>query len=195
MDRNAIREILQTKLSPKRFEHTLGVEYTAGCLAICHNVDVEKALYAGLLHDCAKHIKDEKKIDKCRKYDIPVNEFELATPELLHAKIGAFYAKTKYEIQDEEIITAIKFHTTGRPNMTDLEMIIFIADYIEPNRKPLPNIDSIRKLAFSSLPQCTLAILNNMVNYLKTTDVVIDTTTIETYEYYQNLLNNKGEKR
>ncbi len=184
MDRTEMREKLEKKLTRKRYEHSLGVEYTAGCMAMVHGADIEKALTAGLLHDCAKCISGEEKIEKCIRHNLPINRVERKNPELLHAKLGAYYAKEKYGVQDREILSAIEFHTTGKPDMNLLEKIIFIADYIEPNRKPLHEIEEIRHEAFTDLDKCIVHILKNTLSYLEHSDADTDQTSIDTYNYY-----------
>lgn len=186
MDRIAIRERLSEKINKRRMEHILGVEYTATALAMRYGVDIEQAALSGLLHDCAKHIANEKKLRKCEENNIPISHAERNNPELLHAKLGAYYAKKKYGIEDEEILSAIAYHTTGKPDMTTLEKIIYIADYIEPNRNQAPKLTLLRKLAFEDLDQCLIAILENTLEFLTTTNSEIDETTIQTYEYYKN---------
>jgi predicted HD superfamily hydrolase involved in NAD metabolism len=188
MNRIEMTEKLKTKLSEKRFEHSVGVEYTAGSLAFVHGVDVEKALVAGLLHDCAKYLSAEKKISRCKKYNLPISKCERENPELLHAKLSAVYAKEKYGVKDEDILSAITWHTTGKPKMSKLDKIIYIADYIEPNRNLLPEIDIIRQEAYTDLDKCLLHILRNCVNYLDGRGAVTDPTTRETYEYYKKKL-------
>ena len=107
---------------------------------------------------------------------------------LLHAKVGAVYAKDKYGVEDEDILNAITYHTTGRPAMSLLEKIVFIADYIEPYRDPLLNLDEIRKIAYENLDQAIVMISENTLDYLKDIGVAIDTMTNETYEYYKSKL-------
>jgi predicted HD superfamily hydrolase involved in NAD metabolism len=184
-DMDDIRAMLKNKLSEKRYEHTLGVEYTAAALAMRYGADMKKARLAGLLHDCAKYFPGEKLIAKCKKHQLPVNEYEQAFPELLHAKVGACLAQAKYGVTDEEILSAITWHTTGRPEMTQLDKIIYIADYIEPNRDKAPNLAEIRALAFQDLDTCLAAILSHTLSYLKEKGSVIDPTTFATYEYYK----------
>ncbi|MGN0155568.1 MAG: bis(5'-nucleosyl)-tetraphosphatase (symmetrical) YqeK [Lachnospiraceae bacterium] len=187
MDRLQMTEKLKEKLPPKRFEHSIGVEYTAGTMAFMYGVDYEKALIAGLLHDCAKYVPNDKKITKCEKRKIPISDCEYKNPELLHAKLSAVYAKEKYGVDDKEILSAITYHTTGKPAMTTLEKIIYIADFIEPNRNVLPEMDMIRKEAYSDLDQCLLHILHNSMHYLCKKGSVLDPITQETYEYYSKL--------
>lgn len=187
MDRLEMRERLQNKLTKKRFEHSLGVEYVSGCLAIVHGADVEKALIAGLLHDCAKCLSAEEKISRCKKHGLPISSVELENPELLHAKLGAFYAREKYGIKDEEILSAIEFHTTGKPAMTIMEKLVFVADYIEPNRKVLPEIAEIRKEAFTDIDRSIVHILRNTLSYLDSGECgSTDEMSVQTYNYYMN---------
>lgn len=187
MNRLEMRERLQSKLTKKRFEHSLGVEYVAGCLAMIYGVDIDKALTAGLLHDCAKCLSSEDKISKCKKHNLPISDVELRNPELLHAKLGSLYAKEKYGVQDDEILSAIEFHTTGKPAMSLLEKIIFVADYIEPNRKPLPQIDEIRREAFTDLDKSIVHILKNTLSYLESEECGdTDEMSIKTYNYFMD---------
>ena len=180
-----IRAILKNKLSESRYEHTLGVEYTAAALAMRYGADIEKARVAGLLHDCAKYFPGEKLLSKCKKHNLPVNRYEEDYPELLHAKVGAHLASVKYGVKDEEILSAITWHTTGRPEMTLLDKIIYIADYMEPNRNKASDLPEIRYLAFQDIDECLITILSHTLNYLKEKGSVIDPTTFATYEYYR----------
>lgn len=184
-----IKRKVDRYLDTERFEHTVGVMYTASALAMCHRVDLDKSLVAGLLHDCAKAIPSEKKIKLCEKYDIPISHSERENPGLLHAKLGAYLAKKKYDIEDEEILDAITYHTTGRPGMSPLEKIIYIADYIEPNRNAAPNLPAARALAFQNLNECLYLILKDSLEYLKTKNDPIDPMTEKTYLYYKKRLN------
>jgi predicted HD superfamily hydrolase involved in NAD metabolism len=185
MDRQQMKEKLKRKLPEKRFEHSIGVEYTAATMAFMYGVDIEKAMTAGLLHDCAKYVPNEKKIKKCQKRGIAISQCERRNPELLHAKLSAVYAKEKYGVKDKEVLSAIAYHTTGKPDMTTLEKIIYIADYIEPNRNILPEMDLIRREAYTDLDVCLFHILKNTMNYLGKKESNIDPITRETYEYYK----------
>ena len=184
---NQIRQKLQKQQDPIRFEHTVGVMYTAASLAMRYDADMESALIAGLLHDCAKGFSREKKLEMCAAYGLPVSEAEKQNPGLLHAKLGAYLAKNEYHIQDEAILDAITWHTTGRPEMTLLDKIIYIADYIEPNRNQAPNLKHLRQLAFTDLDECLYQILEASLVYLKSRDEVIDPMTEKTYLYYKEV--------
>ena len=184
MELEQIREKLSHILKKSRYLHSLGVEETAGNLAILYGYDMKKARIAGILHDCAKHLSEQELLAECTNHHIPISEVEKQCPFLLHAKVGAFYAGTKYGINDEEILNAITYHTTGRPSMSLLERIIFIADYVEPNRGALPGIDQIRMAAGKDLDSAVVMILENTLNYLLNHAKMIDTMTLETYHYY-----------
>lgn len=179
---------LQKELDAERYQHTLGVMYTAASLAMCHGENIEHALIAGALHDCAKCIPGREKIKLCKKYNLEVTLVEEKNPSLLHAKLGAYLAQKKYDIVDQDILNAIKSHTTGRPEMTLLEKIIYIADYMEPGRTELPNMAEVRTLAFKNIDDCLYRILEDSLVYLKTRDLPIDIMTEKSYNYYKQEL-------
>ena len=185
-----LRRAMEKIQDGKRFEHTLGVEYTAAALAMRYDCDVRKAQIAGLLHDCAKCLTDEKRLSICRKHKIPITTLEKKNPFLLHAKVGAYLARNKYGIKNQDILNAICNHTTGRQNMSTLEKIVFIADYIEPGRTHAPNLAEIRKLAFVDLDKAFLRILKDTLDYLNDTGGDIDPMTEETWKFY----NNRGQE-
>ncbi|WP_026651202.1 bis(5'-nucleosyl)-tetraphosphatase (symmetrical) YqeK [Butyrivibrio proteoclasticus] len=177
---------LEKELKPDRYVHTLGVAYTAASLAMAHGADVEKALIAGLLHDCAKCMSHEEQIKICEKNKIDITEVERKNHSLLHAKAGVYIARTKYDVYDTEILGAIRWHTTGKEDMSLLEKIVYIADFIEPNRKPLEGMDQIRKEAFTDIDKCLAHILHDSVIYLKTIGKEIDEMTMTAYDYYKD---------
>jgi predicted HD superfamily hydrolase involved in NAD metabolism len=182
---------LKTKLDKERFEHTIGVMYTAGALAMRYEYDVKSAMLAGLMHDCAKCIPNEKKITLCEKHNISITDLERANPFLLHAKLGAFLAMHKYRIRDKEIISSILNHTTGKPNMDLLDKIIFIADYIEPRRDKAPYLDERRKEAFVDIDKAMYEILGDTLEYLNNNLGDIDPMTEKAYDYYKQLNDQK----
>lgn len=188
MRTNTARKIahdLKKELDRERYEHTVGVCYTAVALAMRYGYDLEKAELAGLLHDCAKCIPLEKKLKLCKKHNIPITEAEAAHPALLHAKLGAFLAKKEYDVADTEILEAIKNHTTGKPSMGLLDKIIYVADYIEPHRCKAPRLEVVRQTAFIDLDEALLMILGDTLQYLQERGIEIDPLTEETYQYYK----------
>ena len=186
---------MEKVMDKKRYQHTLGVAATASCMAMRFQTDPYKAYLAGLLHDNAKCISNDKKLSVCAKNKLSVNAAEEKNPDLLHAKVGSFLAKDKYKISDEQILSAILWHTTGKPEMTVLEQIIYIADYIEPLRKPQKNMEIVRRLAFEDLDRCMLEILSGTIQYLQDKQAAIDEITMKTYQYYAGLCNKQDERK
>ena len=190
-----LRKKVKDAMTKARYEHTLGVEFTAAALAMRYGVSIEKAEIAGLLHDCAKCIDDEDKFDDCKKYKIELTDVEKKNPFLIHSKLGAVYAKKIYGIDDELILLAIRYHTTGRPDMTLLEKIIYIADYIEPGRDKAPNLKEIRKMAFMDIDEAMYLILKDTLSYLDKEDGEKDELTKDTYYFYKNIHDMKQEEK
>ena len=187
-DLKLLQKHMKEELTEDRFEHTLGVMYTAEALAMRYGVDMNKAAVAGLLHDCAKCIPNNQKIKLCKKHDIEITEMEKKNPSLLHAKLGAYMAKKAYGVSDEEILSAIRWHTTGKPDMTMLDIIIYMADYIEPNRDKAPNLREIRRLCFENIELALYEVLKGTLEYLSSKPEAIDPMTKTSFEYYQNKL-------
>lgn len=188
MELHEIRKKLKKELDKGRYEHTRGVMYTAGCLAMAHGYSMEKAMLAGLLHDCAKCIPNDEKIALCEKNHILIRPVEYESPYLLHAKLGAYLAEKTYGVSDPEILHAIKVHTTGEPDMSLLDKIIYIADYIEPGREKAPNLEEVRRMAFKDLNVCMAEILRDTLMYLMSRGGSIDSVTRMTYEFYKQYL-------
>lgn len=186
-DLRKIRKAMKKTLDPHRYEHTLGVEFTSASLAMRYDADIKNAQLAGLLHDCAKCLTDEKRLAICEKYNISINDVERRNPFLLHAKVGSFLAMEEYKVYDQDVINAILNHTTGRPGMSLLEKIVFIADYIEPGRKHAPNLKQIREMAFIDIDKALLMVLEDTLEYLKSTGCESDPMTQKTFEYYQSI--------
>ena len=183
-----IRKEMEAVLSAKRYAHTLGVAYTAAALSMAHGEDMANAMTAGLLHDCAKSMHGSELVAICEKARLNVTTVERGKPTaLLHSKAGAYLAQHKYGVTDDDVLNAIRYHTTGRPDMSRLEKIIYIADYIEPNRKQLAELDMIRRIAFQDLDWTMEKILANTLAYLRTTDGQLDDMTVRTYNYYKRM--------
>lgn len=186
-----LRKNLRAKLAPMRYEHSLSVSFTCMNLAMCYGYDMDKAELAGLMHDCGKRYSDDIILKKCLKHGIKVTEAELDALPVLHAKYGAWLAEHKYQIADREILDAIACHTTGRPDMTVLDKILYIADYIEPRRYKAENLPVIRRLAYEDLDEAIYSILSGTLEYLDKKGGNIDPMTVEAYEYIKKV---KGER-
>ena len=184
-DLKLLQKQMKEELSDDRFEHTIGVMYTAESLAMRYGVDMTKAAVAGLLHDCAKCIPNAQKLKMCKKHDIEITEMEEKNPSLLHAKLGAYMAEAAYGVDDPEILIAIKWHTTGKPDMSMLDIIIYMADYIEPNRDKAPNLKQIRKLCFENIEEALYQVLEGTLEYLSDRPDMIDPMTKISYDFYK----------
>ncbi|MDO4483029.1 MAG: nicotinate-nucleotide adenylyltransferase [Clostridia bacterium] len=138
-------------LTVKRFAHTLAVTHTARQLAMLHGVDVKKAEVAAVLHDCAKCMPLKEMQAICREHSLTDDPAVLESGALMHSLVGAYLASEKYGVEDPDILHAIANHTTGCAEMTRLDMVVYLADKIEPTRDPYPTLDRVRMLAQLSL--------------------------------------------
>ena len=129
-----IRTKLQGMLKPSRYEHSLSVSFTCVCLAMRYGVDLQKAELAGLVHDCAKQFSNEELIHACEEDGVALTEDLRHAPQVIHSIYGATYARKCFGIEDPEILSAIYYHTLGKPKMSLLEAIVFPADYIYVRR-------------------------------------------------------------
>lgn len=142
---------LSHALDGQRLAHCIGVETTAVRMAQRFGVDERKASQAGLLHDCAKNCTLEKMVELMRSGGEEPDEIMKHSRALLHAPAGAVMARTDYGEQDEDVLHAIRWHTTGCARMSELDKIIYLADMIEPNRKPYPGLEELRAKCMEDL--------------------------------------------
>ncbi len=189
-----LKKKMKKNMDRFRYQHTLGVGYTSAALAMRYGADIDDAFTAGLLHDCAKCIPTEEKFSLCEKHGIELTDTEKANPALIHAKLGAYLAEHKYGIDNKDLTEAIRTHTTGEPDMSLMQKIIFMADYIEPGRDQAANLPEIRELAFTDIDAAVEHTLYDTLNYLNSKTAAIDPNTRETYEYYHSLNKKKGNK-
>lgn len=180
-----LKKEIKKQMDESRYEHTVGVMYTCAALAMRYQYSVERAMVAGLMHDCAKCLPNVKKLRLAEKNGLEITALEQKNPFMLHAKLGALLAEKKYGIDDAELLDAIRYHTTGRPAMTLLDKIVYIADYIEPGRDRAPHLEEIRHLAFVDLDAALFRILEDTLAYLERSPQDMDQMTQSTYEYYQ----------
>ena len=153
---NDARDKLRVRLSPKRFTHTMGVVEEAERLATHYTVDIEKARWAALLHDCAKEYSADKKRALCKLWGIQLDEVLEANIDIAHSMLGAESARRDFYINDPAILQAIRYHTTGHKGMTMLDKIIMLADYIEPYREDWGPLKEMRSLAFVNINQALI---------------------------------------
>ena len=182
-----ISEKLKENLDHKRYIHTLGVAYTAAAMAMRYEYDTDRALLAGLLHDCAKCIPNDEKFRLCSEGGIILSEVEQRNTALIHAKLGVYIAERDYGVTDREILDAIRTHTTGEPDMTLLQKIIYTADLIEPGRdaQMIPHLPLFRRVAFEDLDECIYIVTKHQLEYLEgESGKEVDPETRRTYDYY-----------
>lgn len=146
MDKKQMQSKLEGALKKKRFKHSLGVCAEAVRMAELFGADPKKAYIAGLLHDCAKCLDRDEEKEVCRKYSFEPDEMTKICHPVLHAPLGAVVARYEYDVKDEEILDAIRYHTTARANMTLMDKILYVADMTEPNRE-YDGVDDLRKLS------------------------------------------------
>jgi len=166
--------------------HTLGVAHTSACLAMRYDEDIDSAYLAGLLHDYAKNLSDEDMLKTANKYNLLLSDFEKENPFILHGKVAACLVRDEFDISDKNILNAISYHTTGRPGMSLLEKIVFLADYIECGREDASDLPIVRRLAFSDIDKCILTVLSDTLDYLNEKGNPIDDLTQKTYDFYHN---------
>ncbi|WLR44012.1 bis(5'-nucleosyl)-tetraphosphatase (symmetrical) YqeK [Bacillus carboniphilus] len=190
MNKREALQIVKKQLPEARYLHTYRVMETAIILARRFNVNEKKAELAAIFHDYAKnHSKDEMK-----KHIVDQNMSPLLLqfhPELWHAPVGAFLVEQQFDIKDPNILNAIRFHTTGRMNMTKLEKVIFLADYIEPGRK-FPGVKEVRAKAEVDLDKALFQSLKNTIAFLLEKNQTIFP---DTFKAYNGLLGIKGVDR
>ena len=179
-----IVDILEIRLSKKRFQHSLNVAEEAGKLAEEFGYpDTEKAYLAGLLHDICKEIPKDEQLEMVKKSKLAVSDVELCTPPLFHAVAGAWYAENVLNIRDDELLGAIRYHTVGRAGMSMLEEIIYLADLISADRH-YKDVNKMRKLAYLSLEKAMLEALKFSVTDVVAKGSMLPYHTIEAYNYY-----------
>jgi len=183
-DLEKFEKTLKETLSSERYLHSQGVMYTAGSLAMAYDVDFQEAMIAGLLHDCGKLVTEMAQIKACERWGIALSPEELAMPALIHTKLGAVLAQEVYGVTETSIQDAIRYHTTGRPHMSLLEKIVYIADFIEPWRGSGSWVDETRKLAFVDLDKAVVKGTESKITHLKKQNKTIDKMSIKTLEYY-----------
>ena len=191
MDYTKIKKWLKENLSEERFIHTLGCADCAKELAEKFGLDTEKAYIAGLLHDCAKCFSNEKLLEIIKE-NLEVEEAEMQNYKTLHAPVSAYYAKEKFGVTDSEILSAIRWHTLGKLDMTDFEKIVFIADKIEPNTRDKEYSDKIRLLLDedNGLNKALLKCYKETIKSLVKRNLKICLLTIEIYNKLQDMVQN-----
>ena len=188
MDR--IIEVLKERIGEKRLNHTLSVVEEALGLARRHKAPEDKVKIAALLHDFAKNMTLEEALKLAEEYGLELDDVTRTSNELIHGPLGARMVKEYFNIGDQEILNAITYHTTGRENMTTVEKIVFLADFIEPGRE-FEGIQVIRERAQEDLDEAILMALNSTMAYLLKENAIIHVNTVHARNY---LLKNRTEE-
>ncbi len=173
-------EIIKARLKPGRLAHSIAVAEAAKELAARYGADTEKAELAGLLHDIMKGAPPEEQLQWASKSAIMIDNAEKENGQLLHAPAGEAYLRTTYGIEDEDLLMAVRFHTTGRAGMSKLEQIIYLADMISRDRK-FPGVELIREAAQKSLKEGVLTGLKATLTKLQKNGEAIHPRSEEAY--------------
>lgn len=176
MNKEHMEKIIED-IGSRRFEHSLRVRDTALKLAEINGVDPHKAEIAALYHDCAKIEDEEALLAKAREFDLSLDKYMLESHELIHAHLGAKISEEIYGIKNQDILNAIKYHTTGRDQMSMLEKIIYMADYIEPKRN-FPGVEEVRYMAFKDIDKALLLALDKTIISLIEIGKLVHTETL-----------------
>jgi nicotinate-nucleotide adenylyltransferase len=158
-------EAVRAALSDKRWRHTLGVIQEACILSKRFNADQKKAYVAALLHDVAKEIPNDEKLRLCKLYGIRVDEIMAENPDLTHSYLSAELAKRDFNIKDKDILNAIRYHNTGRRDMSALEKTLIVADCAEAYRQDYPMLPAIRAAARNDLDEATKLCLESKIAF------------------------------
>ena len=176
-----LRPVALSYLKHRRIPHVLGTEQEAIRLAERYGADVEKARAAALLHDCTKKLDMPAQLALCEQYGIELDELEQKALKLLHSKTGAAIARDVFGV-DDDIYSAIWYHTTGHAHMTKLEKIIYLADYIEPSRD-FPGVDTLRKVCYEDLDKGLLLGLEMTIEEMTAMGNPVHRATVEARDW------------
>ena len=157
---------LQSNVSQHRLQHILGVEQMCRELAHCHQVNPQKAAQAGLMHDLAKFFPPPKLLAMAQREKLHIDPICAANPHLLHADVSAIVAQEQFGVKDEEVLTAIRNHTLGSPQMSNLSCIVFVADALEPHRGNNPELAAMRQLSWQNLYKSVQQTCDYSLKYL-----------------------------
>ncbi len=172
-----LRDCSYSMVKAKRVPHIQGTEHEAVRLAQKWDADVTMARRAAILHDCTKYLELEEQLELCKKYGVELDELEQKAAKLLHAKTGACIAKEVFGEADE-VYNAIFWHTTAKADMTTLEKILYVADYMEPNRE-FDGVERMRKLAYQDLDKALLLGVETTIQEMKERGIPIHNNTLQ----------------
>lgn len=192
MDLEFLLQATKKQLKPERWEHTLRVVETAKELALQEGADLNSAEIASVLHDYCKFWSKEQMEEWMNKYQLPQDLLDYHK-EIWHAPVGALVARVEFGIEDPDILQAIASHTVGRPGMSLLEKIVFLADYIEPGRK-FPGVEEVRQYAKLDINLAVLKAMNNTITFLLSQNQKVYPLALEAYNYMVDLVKLSSKK-
>jgi len=184
---------LADNVPASRLQHILGVEQMAIALARHYHLDVEKAAQAGLMHDLAKYFKPIQLLEMAKAEGLKLDPVDEANPHLLHADVSAIVARDNFGVQNEEVLQAIQNHTLGRPGMSLLSSIIYIADTLEPSRGQTPELETLRQLSYENLYKALWLTCDYSLRYLLDSRCLIHPRTINTRNWALQVTNKKQQ--
>ncbi|WP_413166501.1 bis(5'-nucleosyl)-tetraphosphatase (symmetrical) YqeK [Capilliphycus salinus ALCB114379] len=196
--RNQVLNWLKDRVPSSRIQHILGVEKMADDLAIDHQLDRTKAQIAGLMHDLAKYFHPQILLETAIAEKLPLDDILKNHPHLLHADISAVVAREEFGIEDREVLNAIANHTLGKPEMSPLSCVVFLADTLEPGRGNTDELEALRALCYQNLYRAVWKTCDYTLNYLIKTSSVIHPRAVLTRNWALQQHQNKvqlGQKR
>ncbi|MDD6154978.1 MAG: bis(5'-nucleosyl)-tetraphosphatase (symmetrical) YqeK [Eubacteriales bacterium] len=186
MNTDSIEKYIKKNFQAKRRNHTYGVRDTAISLAKRYGADPEKARVAALYHDMVRRASNEMIDDYIENHGLDPKY--KGNANLAHGPIAAIKMKEEYGIDDEDILNAVRYHTTGRAGMSVLEKVVFLADAIEPNRS-YPGVQALREAALQDLDRACMLCLEHTVQYVKSKGEVLDDQSLAAYNYFKDRQN------
>ena len=190
MDKELVKKLddyIKIRLNEKRYRHTMGVVETSAKLAERYGADADKAYIAALFHDACKNLDIDEMNSLVEKYGI--GEVYIDKPQLAHSKLAAAIIQDQFGVDDDDIINAISYHTTGRAEMSLLEKIIYVSDAIEPNRS-YPDVEKRYRLAFEDIDRAGFEITDNAIRLVTEAGMYLDPDSISARDWFQSILEN-----
>jgi predicted HD superfamily hydrolase involved in NAD metabolism len=191
--RDRVLAWLAENVSAHRLQHILGVEQMCVELAHRHQVNPSKAAQAGLMHDLAKFFKPHRLLEMAKQNGIEIDSICAANPHLLHADVSAIVAREEFGVTDEEILEAIRNHTLGRPNMSSLSCIVFVADALEPNRGDRPELEAMRQISWQNIYKSVQQTCDYSLKYLLDSHKIIHPRVISTRNWALQIVKKQVE--
>lgn len=182
--RQKVLSWLTSNVPESRIRHVLRVEQMAADLAELHHLDTDKAAQAGLMHDLAKYFKPEVLLQMAQAASLPLDRVDELNSHLLHAEVGAIVAQQIFDVQDPEILAAIANHTLGKPEMSDLSCVVFLADSLEPGRGNTPSLEELRQLSQHHLKQAVWMTCDYTLKHLVATERLIHPQVVATRNWF-----------